>query len=262
MWELRITAHIFELIAWKVVVNSIPVTNYISLLATHSHQMDKITDAQVAELSESENPYGIEMRKARPLGAIFSLLTGTLFIVIFVSLIANFSILKISLLLFAFIPLGTSIKFTMSARESGQFKRLAQEAGLGLDSHQQSNSSEHTESVCRECREKISSDVNRCPHCGWKPKKRGGLWWGATAVMSFNPIGWALGAKGASDNIKARKGVSEEVPASSKDADSDESEEKDISPTEKLERINELKEQGAITEEEFEEKKKQLLDKI
>jgi hypothetical protein len=84
--------------------------------------------------------------------------------------------------------------------------------------------------------------------------------------MSLNPIGWVLGAKGASDNYKASKGVSKEVSAE----ETDDSEESDVNvevsseadPTDTLERLNELHEQGAITEAEFEEKKKELLDRI
>jgi len=123
-----------------------------------------------------------------------------------------------------------------------------------------------TKAICRECHEEISPHVERCPNCGWKPKKRGGLWWGTTAAMSLNPIGWVMGAKGASDNYKASKGVSKEVPAGETN-DRGESEENvevssEADPTDTIERLNKLRKQGAITEAEFEEKKTELLDRI
>lgn len=120
-----------------------------------------------------------------------------------------------------------------------------------------------TKLVCRECNQEIPTEAKRCPHCGWKPKKRGGLWWATTAAMSLNPIGWAMGAKGASDKYKASKGVSKEVPAPGHDkADETPSNSTENDPTDTLERLNELKEQGVITESEFEEKKTELLDQI
>jgi len=115
--------------------------------------------------------------------------------------------------------------------------------------------------VCRECHEEVSSDVKRCPHCGWKPEKKGGLWWGITALMSLNPIGWIMGAEGASDSIGAAKGVAKKVDKSEV---SDDGTEKDGSktPTEKLKELDELKENDVITEEEFETKKEELLEQL
>lgn len=116
--------------------------------------------------------------------------------------------------------------------------------------------------VCRECHEEVSPDIKRCPNCGWKPKKKGGLWWGATALMSLNPIGWAMGAKGASDGIKAGKGVAKKVNKTEKTPDSETREDNSKPPTEKLDELGELREKDVITEEEFEEKKKELLNQI
>lgn len=121
---------------------------------------------------------------------------------------------------------------------------------------------ENTIKVCRECRQEISGNVKRCPHCGWKPKKRGGLWWGTTAVMSLNPIGWAMAAKGAKDNHKASKGVWEETTAPKKSDSSKEEVPSETDPLDKLERLNKLKDSGAIDEEEFEEKKEELLKQV
>jgi hypothetical protein len=219
---------------------------------------DGISKADIDTLSESENPYGIDISWARPIGGILSILTGMLFIGMFVSFGSEPAIYKVFIILIAFLLLGTSIKFTMTEKESGRFKNFALESGMDL----QDSDTGPTKSVCRECREKISPEVKRCPHCGWKPKKRGGLWWGTTAVMAFNPIGWALGAKGASDNLKAKKGVSEDVAISPEAESSTTAEEMEMTPTERLERINELKEDGIITEEEFEAKKEELLGQI
>lgn len=84
--------------------------------------------------------------------------------------------------------------------------------------------------------------------------------------MSLNPIGWLMGAKGASDNYKASKGVSKEVPTEETEdpveSDVNVAESSEADPTDTLERLNELHEQGAITEAEFVEKKEELLDRI
>lgn len=217
-----------------------------------------ISKAEVDALSESENPYGIDISRARPIGGVLSILTGVLFFWSFISLISTFDLYKIFLIPITFILFGTSVKFTMTEVESGRFKNFVLDSGMD---HQDSDAGP-TKSVCRECKEEISPEVKRCPHCGWKPKKRGGLWWGTTAVMAFNPIGWALGAKGASDNLKASKGVSEETSISSETASTNTREETETAPTEKLERIDELKEEGVISEEEFEAKKEELLKQI
>lgn len=111
--------------------------------------------------------------------------------------------------------------------------------------------------VCRECKSKVTKDVQKCPHCGWKPKKRGGLWWGTTAVMSLNPIGWAMGAKGASDAHKASKGVWEETEIHDKEQDS-----RLEDPIVALERLKELLDREVITKDEFEAKKSELLDEF
>lgn len=121
---------------------------------------------------------------------------------------------------------------------------------------------ENMTKVCRECRQEVSRNVKRCPHCGWKPKKRGGLWWGTTAVMSLNPIGWAMAAKGAKDNHKASKGVWEETAAPEKSDSPKEETSSETDPIDKLERLSKLKESGAINEGEFEKKKEELLKQV
>ena len=224
---------------------------------------DRDIDTKVADLSESKNPYGVGMKKARPVGLVIAIITGIAFFnTVSYSLSWGLSLARIVLLWVIFVLFGTSVKFAMSEKESGKFKIWVQQLGGGLDSYQPDHSMGPTKSVCRECREEISPDVKRCPHCGWKPKKRGGLWWGATALMSFNPIGWAMGAKGASDNIKASKGVTEETTVSSDEAPTEDTARVEETPTEKLERLNELRKEDVISEEEFEAKKKELLEQI
>lgn len=151
------------------------------------------------------------------------------------------------------------LHFRVSERRAMEFNQNMED----MAESETQDSDDSTKSVCRECHSEISSDVKRCPNCGWKPKKRGGLWWGTTAVMSLNPIGWAMGAKGASDNLKASKGVSKEVSAN----ETGETEEElgvapESDPTDTLERLNELRNQDAITEAEYEAKKEKLLDRI
>lgn len=72
-----------------------------------------------------------------------------------------------------------------------------------------------------------------------------------------------MGVKGASDNIKASKGVAKEVPLEETDRSNEENQLfSTTDPTDTLERLSKLRDQGAITEAEFEEKKKELLDRI
>lgn len=219
------------------------------------------SDTSTEKLSNIKNPYGVEMRKARPIGVLFSILTGIAFFLAIVRPMSSIFI-KIPLLWLTFFLFGTSIKFTMSESESGKFKNLFQEAGGDLEKHQSDQSIGPTKSVCRECRQEISPDAKRCPSCGWKPKKRGGLWWGTTALMSFNPIGWVMGAKGASDNLKASRGVSEETTISSETINSESENVTPESPIDKIERLCDLKEEGVISEEEFEAKKTELLKDV
>lgn len=179
---------------------------------------------------------------------------------------------KIGILLFVTFA-GSAIGFVYSLSESemrwfeakvqdmaDDFEEGYREAKAELD--ESAEPAADTTAVCRECRQEVSRDVNRCPHCGWKPKKRGGLWWGTTAVMSLNPIGWAMAAKGAKDNHEAKKGVWEETAAPPESDSPPDHQPEATDPLTKLERLNELKEAGAIEEAEFEEKKQELLEEL
>lgn len=113
--------------------------------------------------------------------------------------------------------------------------------------------------VCRECREEVSKSVKRCPHCGWKPKKRSGTWFGGSILLGLSPIGWLMGADALSKEVNAANGVWEEVERGEEDEVEQTTEEDYI---ETLEQLKELADEGVITEEEFEAKKSEMLDRI
>jgi hypothetical protein len=211
--------------------------------------------------SETENVAGVKLEKARPFGILGLVITipATLYLALFGLLELNFG-----MIILAWLPavgIGLSAMYSMSEKRWMGLSIMSSPSELARN--RQKNESDETKSVCRECHEPISPDVKRCPNCGWKPKKRGGLWWGTTAVMSLNPIGWVMGAKGASDNLKASKGVSKEISAN-ETGDTEEEIEvpSESDPTDTLERLNELRNQDAITEAEYESKKEELLDRI
>jgi len=220
----------------------------------------------LAKYSDSKNVFGVEMSKAEPAGTILTAISIPVTIVFSLSFISTRSFMSGVVAVFGIVAVTCLLHFRVSERRAMEFnKNVTEEYRKGVEETQDSKS-QPTKAICRECHAEISPGVKRCPNCGWKPTKRGGLWWGATAVTSLTPIGWALGAKGASDNYKASKGVSKEVRAEETD-DSAESEvdvevSSEANPTDTLERLSELQEQGAITEAEFEEKKKELLDRI
>jgi hypothetical protein len=118
-----------------------------------------------------------------------------------------------------------------------------------------------TDLICRKCKEKVSPEARKCPHCGYYPGKggKGALWHGTALATSFSPVGWAMMAKGAADGARTRRGIAEEVKA--EDASKDNQARRKDS-FEKIERLNELKEQGALSEEEFQQKKEEILEEI
>lgn len=66
--------------------------------------------------------------------------------------------------------------------------------------------------VCRECRELVQPDAERCPHCQYSPKtkKRGLLYWTGVAALSAGilaPVSAYGLYKGAKRQHKASKGV-------------------------------------------------------
>jgi RNA polymerase subunit RPABC4/transcription elongation factor Spt4 len=226
---------------------------------------DRNFNTSASKLSESKNPYGVEIRKARLIGVFSTAIFAIAFMMTLSSLISDPSIPGIFLLTITFLLTGTSVKFSLSEKESGKINTQVLQFGENVDSfesYQPNQSTGVTKSVCRECREKISADVKRCPHCGWKPQKRGWLWWGITGLMILNPIGLIMGAKGASDKVNANKGVAEEVSISSNESTSESTGEAQKTPSEKLKRINELRNEEVITEEEFQAKKEELLEEI
>lgn len=210
--------------------------------------------------SDSKNVLGVEMSKAKPIGLVLTVISVPLAILFSITFISGPSFAFLILVSLSWMFAAFSLYFRVSERRAMRFHKQLQKMA---DESQQNSSDSSVKSVCRECHEEVSPDVKRCPNCGWKPKKRGGLWWGTTAVTSLTPIGWALGAKGASDNYKAAKGVSKEVQAKNEKPSEEaeiQSSKRDL--TETLERLNELKERGVITEDEFEEKKKEILEEI
>lgn len=217
-------------------------------------------DDALEKYSDTKNVFGVELEKARPVGNVLTVLVVPFTLIASIAFVANPSFSGGFLASVGMFGVPFLLYYRVSERRAKQFDKSIQEMA---DESNQNQSNSPTKSICRECHAEISSEVKRCPNCGWKPKKRGGLWWGTTAVMSLNPIGWALGAKGASDNYKASKGVAKEVQATDqKETEENEVTQSEVKPADALERINELKEQGVITEEEFEEKKKELLEQI
>lgn len=216
------------------------------------------------EASVSKNIFGVGLSKGKPIGIVGTGIFCFLTIYLGYSLVTQFNLGALILTFVVAIATGLSVMFSMSEKRWLELEG----ANRGYDSdynerHNNSMSPTQTKSVCRECNSEIPTRADRCPHCGWKPEKKGGLWWGATTLLSPTIIGWGMAAKGASDKHKASKGVSKQVPVSEEEEIEEtvsDSPEKD--PTDTLERLNELKEQGIITEGEFEEKKTELLDQI
>lgn len=130
------------------------------------------------------------------------------------------------------------------------------------ESHHPPEGELKSEYVCRKCKQKIDQNANRCPHCGFAPKdkKKGALWHATGLATSFSPIGWAMMAKGTEDEMAARESVGEELENV---VQSQEETEQSTSPLDKIEKLAELRDTGAISEEEYEEKKKnELLDRV
>jgi Flp pilus assembly protein TadB len=220
---------------------------------------DTEEESGLASYSDSKNVFGVEVSEVEPIGTILTVLAIPLTLIFSVSYITNRSLMSGIFAVVGIVAVVFLLHFRVSERRAMGFNQKMED----LAESETQKSDDSTKSVCRECHSEISSDVKRCPNCGWKPKKRGGLWWGTTALMSLNPIGLVMGAKGASDNYKASKGVSKEVQS----ADTDDTEEEielpsESDPTDTLERLNELRNQGAITEAEYEAKKQELLDRI
>jgi hypothetical protein len=117
-----------------------------------------------------------------------------------------------------------------------------------------------TNFVCSKCRENVPPDAEKCPHCGYYPGKggKGGLWNATAVATSWHPIGMGMLAKSAADSHRARKGIAEEVAASNEAENADEDED----DFDKLERLSELNDKGVLSDEEFEEKKEEILDQL
>ena len=125
--------------------------------------------------------------------------------------------------------------------------------------------------ICTKCKEDIDRDATRCPHCGFAPKEKekGALWDTTGGLLGWTPIGMAMLAKSASDKSKAMEPVTESVEERNPRQfnDGGESSEEEHTPDKndalhKIEKLNELREKGAITEEEYEDKKSSLLEEI
>ena len=221
------------------------------------------------QYSKTKNIFGVKISKAKPVGTALAAILTVITLYSGYSLFNSPTVWSFFGLYLGILSIGLVLYLRVSERWAKKFnqdiKDVYNDAVGNTNYNSENYSSPRKTSICRECRSNVSPDVDRCPECGWKPKKRGGLWWGATAVMFFNPIGWALAAKGASDNRKASKGVTKEIETEHTEQPQNEeklsSDANDNLP-DTLERLNELKTQGAITEAEFEEKKKELLDRI
>lgn len=232
----------------------------LSLDKTDSEEGDRL----------SKNIFGVKLSKGRPIGiagiGVFGLLTVYFGYILFTQL----SFVATVLTLVSAIGTGISVMFGMSKDRWLKLEGANKDYDLDYNKrHKNSSTSSETEAICRECQSKIPKGAVRCPNCGWKPEKKSKLWWGASAWLSLTPlfpVGWAMGAKGASDKHKASKGVSKEVPSGGteekENSKEDAPESSEVEPTDALEKLNELKNQGVITETEFEEKKKELLDRI
>lgn len=109
--------------------------------------------------------------------------------------------------------------------------------------------------MCKECKQEVSPDAKKCPHCGYYPGKGGkGALWHLSSVFV-----WPMAVKGTVDEIRSRRGVAEESTKTQEPEDADPS---DDEPLDKIERLSELNEKGVISDEEFETKKAELLDEI
>lgn len=131
------------------------------------------------------------------------------------------------------------------------------------DIHQESKDKkkereEKLETVCRECREIVSKDAKRCSHCGFKPKKRGGLWYTSSILLGWTPIGAIMGYDALTREATAGR-VWEQVE---RDEDGESGELSENDHTETLEQLKHLCEKGVITEQEFEEKKREILERL
>ncbi|MFC7203419.1 SHOCT domain-containing protein [Haloferax namakaokahaiae] len=221
---------------------------------------DELQIGPLEEYSDSKNAFGVEKSIANPVGLVLLVFSVPLALFFSITLVTSPSMEHLITLPLSYAFVMFSILFRYTERDMMEYNKNSQEMA---DEDQQNTSRGSMVSVCRECHEEVSPNVKRCPNCGWKPKKRGGLWWGATAVTILSPIGWALGAKGASDNYKASKGVAKKVQVENEDQQMETDQQYPKGdPTETLIRLNELKNEGVITQDEFEEKKIELLNKI
>lgn len=219
-----------------------------------SNQLDKEQLAELDEYSETENNYGYDINTAKKVGWASAIFFGLsmLFIITWPST-TTFVILAISfpLLLFGFI-------FSRSER---QLKKI----NMKLDEVEVEE--EEKTAICRECKQEVSPQASRCPHCGWKPEKRGMLYWTGTTFLSFTPVGWMFAAKGTKDEIEGEMGMSKKVEESSDGSDTtpvdkEKNPKESSTQVEKIQELNELKQQGIISEDEFEAKKNELLDEL
>jgi hypothetical protein len=223
-----------------------------------SNQLDEEQLAELDEYSETENDYGYNINIARKVGWASAIFLGLsmLFLIAWPSWI-TFVILTIScaLLLFGFI-------FSRSERELKKINMKLEEVVEEVEIEE-----EERTAICRECKQEVSSKASRCPHCGWKPKKRGMLYWTGTTFLSFTPVGWIFAAKGAKDEIEGERGMSKKVGELSEGSDptpvdKEKNPEESSTQVEKIQELNELKQQGIISEDEFEAKKNELLDEL
>lgn len=113
---------------------------------------------------------------------------------------------------------------------------------------------------CTKCAEEVAENATKCPHCGFSPteKKKGALWHGTGLALAFSPIGWAMMAKGAADEVASKQNLSTAVPQNTSSIVESDSDDDDV--ISKLEKLTKLYESGTLTEEEFENLKSRIID--
>lgn len=223
---------------------------------------EEFSEEQLEELgtcSKTKNKFGVDIKTARKVSIGGSVIAGLVFLF---GLTTPMSVGVFLVMLFAAASWGLFWYFAQSEYDIKETNLKAKnEYDVGLNASLNRNE----KSVCRKCFEQVNTNVKRCPHCGYGPKKRGVLYWSATGLLSLSPAGPILTAKGLNDNRKAGKGVSKTVE--NNDSDNSELTSQDehkvsADPTELLESLHELREKDIISEDEFEAKKEDLLNQI
>jgi len=161
-------------------------------------------------------------------------------------------------------------------RASRHIRTYCEKAGKGsmtefepeIDYHPRGESSSKefkTILACRKCLEEVARDVERCPHCGFNPRKntRGSAWKVGAAGLSMTilaPLGIAMGYDSAKKTRHAAKGVwIEKTVEVTETEENRESTSPVQDSAEKLRELEQLNSEGIITDNEFKQKKEEIL---